>query len=85
MHEINRRWRAVLDESDRDVMMVAEAWVHPTRLPLYLRPDEYHQSFNFDFLETEWEIDAVPKAIDRARHRGGGSARRRPGRCRTTT
>ena len=66
IHEIIRRWRAILDSYDHDVMMVAEAWVHPSRLPLYLRLDEYHQSFNFDFLETEWDIDAVKKAIDRA-------------------
>ena len=56
----------ILDSYDRDVMMVAEAWVDPKHVPLYLRPDEYHQSFNFDFLETEWDIDAVTKAIDRA-------------------
>jgi alpha-glucosidase len=66
LHEIIRRWRRVLDDSGRDVMMVAEAWVHPSRLPLYLRPDEYHQSFNFDFLETAWEIEPVRAAIDRA-------------------
>jgi len=66
VHEINRRWRAVLDSYDRDVMMVAEAWVDPAHVPLYLRPDEYHQSFNFDFLETPWRIDDVKKAIDRA-------------------
>ncbi len=56
----------MLDASGRDVMMVAEAWVDPTRLPLYLRPDEYHQSFNFDFLETAWAIKPVKTAIDRA-------------------
>ncbi len=66
VHEINRRWRGVLDASGRDVMMVAEAWVHPSRLPLYLRPDEYHQSFNFDFLTAPWERDAAVAAIDRA-------------------
>ena len=66
VHEIIRRWRRVLDAADRDVMMVAEAWVHPTRLPLYLRPDEYHQSFNFDFLSAPWERDAAIAAIDRA-------------------
>ncbi len=70
VHEIIRRWRGVLDEyqqaSGRDVMMVAEAWVHPTRLPLYLRPDEYHQSFNFDFLETAWSLQPVRAAITRA-------------------
>lgn len=66
LHEIIRRWRAVLDASGSDVMMVAEAWVHPDRLPLYLRPDEYHQSFNFDFLETDWAIAPARIAIERA-------------------
>ena len=66
MHEINRRWRRVLDESGRDVMMVAEAWVHADRLPLYLRPDEYHQSFNFDFLTCDWDAEQMRPAIDRA-------------------
>jgi alpha-glucosidase len=66
IHEINRRWRAVLDASGRDVMMVAEAWVHPDHLPLYLRRDEYHQSFNFDFLETPWDVDRARVAIERA-------------------
>ncbi|HUF98161.1 MAG TPA: glycoside hydrolase family 13 protein [Ilumatobacter sp.] len=70
VHEINRRWRAVLDSEQallgRDVMMVAEAWVPPDRLPLYLRHDEYHQSFNFDFLETDWDANAARAAIVRA-------------------
>jgi alpha-glucosidase len=66
IHEINRRWRSVLDEADRDVMMVAEAWVSPERMPMYLRPDEYHQSFNFDFLTAPWGLDQAKAAIDRA-------------------
>ncbi|MFZ9042655.1 MAG: alpha-amylase family glycosyl hydrolase [Ilumatobacteraceae bacterium] len=66
VHDINRRWRAVLDASGRDVMMVAEAWVHPESLPDYLRPDEYHQSFNFDFLTTPWSRHEATDAIDRA-------------------
>ncbi len=66
VHEINRRWRAILDASGRDVMMVAEAWVHPDRLPLYLRSDEYHQSFNFDFLETPWDLAAYRSTVDNA-------------------
>lgn len=66
LHEINRRWRRVLDESGRDAMMVAEAWVHASRLAEYLRPDEYHQSFNFEFLETPWDHDRARDAIDRA-------------------
>jgi len=66
VHEIIRRWRRILDECGRDVMMVAEAWVAPDRLPLYLRPDEYHQSFNFGFLVTPWERGSAFAAIDRA-------------------
>jgi alpha-glucosidase len=66
VHEIIRRWRGVLDACDREVMMVAEAWVRPERLPLYLRPDEYHQSFNFEFLEATWEIGEVREKIDEA-------------------
>ena len=62
VHEINRRWRGVLDEYD-DRMMVAEAWVHAKRLPLYLRPDEYHQAFNFDLLETPWLASAFGSVI----------------------
>jgi len=70
VHEIIREWRAVLDEAEaeqqRDLMMVAEAWVHPKRLPLYLRADEYHQSFNFDFLTCDWDAEQMRPAIDRA-------------------
>ena len=70
IHAINRRWRAVLDQASRehgrDVMMVAEAWVSPDSLPLYLRPDEYHQSFNFDFLEQPWGHAGTDAAIRRA-------------------
>lgn len=62
VHEINRRWRAILDEYD-DRMMVAEAWAHAKRLPLYLRSDEYHQAFNFDLLETPWDPQAFSSVI----------------------
>jgi alpha-glucosidase len=62
IHEIVRGWRKVLDEYD-DRMMVAEAWVDPDRLPLYLRSDEYHQSFNFSFLESEWDAEEFRSVI----------------------
>lgn len=65
VHEINRRWRLVLDEYE-DRMMVAEAWVAADRLPLYLRADEYHQSFNFDFLETSWDAAEFAEVIVRS-------------------
>lgn len=62
LHEIVRRWRRVVDEYD-DRMLVAEAWVHADRLPLYIRPDEYHQSFNFSFLECGWEAEEFTTVI----------------------
>ena len=57
VHDVYRTWRAVLDEYGADRMMVAEAWVHQSRLPLYVRPDEYHQSFDFDMLQAEWDAE----------------------------
>ncbi len=63
IHEIVRSWRALLDRYDGDRMLVAEAWVLPERLPLYLRPDEYHQSFNFDFLQCRWTADEFRTVI----------------------
>lgn len=69
LHSIVRGWRSVLDEYD-EAMMVAEAWVAADRLPLYIRPDEYHQSFNFDFLTAPWDAgqmqDVLSKSIEAA-------------------
>lgn len=59
IHEIVRGWRTILNEYSTpgdEKMMVAEAWVSPSsRLARYLRTDEYHQSFNFDLLASEWD------------------------------
>ena len=63
VHEIIRGWRAVLDEYD-DRMMVAEAWVRPDRLHLYVRPDEYHQAFDFDFLRAPWSADEFVSRLE---------------------
>ncbi len=63
IHEIVRSWRAVLNSYEGDRMMVAEAWVDPKRLPLYLRDDEYHQSFNFDFLQADWDAKPFREVI----------------------
>ncbi len=62
VHDINRQWRAVLNEYD-DRMMVAEAWVSEESLPKYLRSDEYHQSFSFDLLMAEWNAEAYRSTI----------------------
>ncbi|WP_296138013.1 glycoside hydrolase family 13 protein [uncultured Tessaracoccus sp.] len=65
VHEVYRRWRAILDEyPGDDRILVAEAWVaNPDRLALYLRPDEMHTAFNFDFLASEWDAEEYRSRI----------------------
>ncbi len=66
VHTYIRQWREVLDASPNNPMMVAEAWVAPERVHLYLRPDEYHQSFAFDFLEASWNHHELTTSIQKA-------------------
>ncbi|MFD8624042.1 alpha-amylase family glycosyl hydrolase [Streptomyces hygroscopicus] len=65
VHEIYRSWRLVLDEYDGDRIFVAEAWT-PTveRTALYVRPDELHQAFNFQYLSAPWEAAELRRLID---------------------
>jgi alpha-glucosidase len=66
LHEIVREWRAVVDEYP-NAILVAEAWVESwERLARYLRPDEYHQAFDFEFMESPWEEETMRSAISRA-------------------
>ena len=44
-------------------MGVAEAWVPAQDLPLYLRPDELANSFNFQFLDSKWDAKILKKNI----------------------
>ncbi len=72
LHEIVRGWRSVLDEYP-GTMMVAEAWVTDLeRLAQYLRPDEYHQAFDFDFLQAPWGAEEMQRAIDESMDAVGG-------------
>ncbi|GAB4012283.1 glycoside hydrolase family 13 protein [Nocardioides ultimimeridianus] len=67
VHDIYRRWRTLLDEYDGERILCAEAWVTPNeRLARYVRPDEMHQTFNFDFLLTPWRAPLQRAAIDRS-------------------
>ncbi|MFJ9866228.1 glycoside hydrolase family 13 protein [Streptomyces sp. NPDC101165] len=47
-------------------IFVAEAWT-PTveRTANYVRPDELHQAFNFQYLGTEWDAKELRTVIDR--------------------
>nr|WP_328823397.1 glycoside hydrolase family 13 protein [Metallococcus carri] len=65
VHEIYQAWRRILESyAGEDRIMCAEAWVEPPeRLALYVRPDEFQQAFNFDFLQAPWEADELRQVI----------------------
>jgi alpha-glucosidase len=65
VHDIYRAWRLILDEYDGDRIFVAEAWT-PTveRTANYVRPDELHQAFNFQYLGAPWEAGELRAIID---------------------
>ncbi|MFI1659872.1 glycoside hydrolase family 13 protein [Streptomyces sp. NPDC020472] len=65
VHRIHQAWRHVLDSYPDQRIAVAEAWV-PTveRLARYLRPDELHQAFNFDYLKADWSAAGLRRIID---------------------
>ena len=66
VHEIYRQWRKIFDSYPGERMSVAEAWVHPSsRAARYVRNDELHQIFNFDFLIAPWEANTLIPAIKR--------------------
>ena len=68
VHEIYRGWRRVADSYDPPRVFVAEAWVHGTeKLARYLRPDELHTAFQFDFLMTPFHAHQLRLAIEDAR------------------
>jgi alpha-glucosidase len=64
VHEIYRGWRALADAYDDPRVFVAEAWVHnPARLAMYVRDDELHTAFNFDFLLAPWLAEPMRDSI----------------------
>ncbi|WP_435177219.1 glycoside hydrolase family 13 protein [Actinacidiphila sp. bgisy145] len=74
VHDIYRDWRRILDEygpvgeaGGQERIAVAEAWT-PTieRAARYLRPDELHQAFNFEYLTAGWGADTLREVIDRS-------------------
>ncbi len=65
VHDIFRRWREVADSYDPPRMFCGEIWVGRThRLTAYLRPDELHTAFNFEFLLSPWRAETMRSTID---------------------
>nr|WP_306896548.1 glycoside hydrolase family 13 protein [Agromyces albus] len=64
VHEVYREWRGVLEQYGPDRILCAEAWVSPlARLAEWVRPDEMHQAFNFEFLAAGWDATRLRKLI----------------------
>ena len=65
VHDVYRGWRRIIDQYAGDRVFVAEAWVpNPLRFAQYLRPDELHTAFNFDFYNAGWNATAIRKVIE---------------------
>jgi alpha-glucosidase len=77
VHEIYRAWRRILNSynpigaagysNDNDRILCAEAWVDSQeRAARYVREDEMHQAFNFEFLLTQWRAGDLRQAVIRS-------------------
>ncbi|MYV51697.1 glycoside hydrolase family 13 protein [Streptomyces sp. SID3212] len=64
-HDIYRGWRAVADSYPDPRALIGEVWLaDPARFARYLRADELHAAFNFDFLGCAWDASALRTVID---------------------
>jgi alpha-glucosidase len=66
LHGIYASWRALADSYDEPRVLMGEVWVpDPSRLNLYLRPNEMHTAFNLDFLTCPWEPARLRDCVER--------------------
>jgi alpha-glucosidase len=65
VHDIYRSWRALADSYPEPRALIGEVWLaDPQRFAAYLRPDEMHTAFNFDYLNCPWNAPALREVID---------------------
>jgi alpha-glucosidase len=65
VHEIFRNWRKILESYPGERAMCGEAYVYPLSLMAkWVRPDEFHQTFNFRFLDAGWNPKKLFEAIN---------------------
>jgi alpha-glucosidase len=65
VHEIFRSWRKILESYPGDRAMCGEAYVLPLSfMAKWVRPDEFHQTFNFRFLDAGWDQQKLVAAIN---------------------
>jgi alpha-glucosidase len=65
VHDVYRSWRAIADSYPGSRVLVGEVWMPDTeRFAKYLREDEMHTAFNFDFMARPWDADQLRESID---------------------
>ncbi|WP_420033431.1 glycoside hydrolase family 13 protein [Streptomyces sp. cg28] len=77
VHTVYRSWRAVADGYQPARALIGEVWLaDPERFARYLRSDEMHTAFNFDYLNSPWEPGALRTVIQDTldAHAGVGAA-----------
>jgi alpha-glucosidase len=65
VHDVYRSWRAIADSYPGARVLVGEVWMPDTeRFAKYLRSDEMHTAFNFDFMARPWDATQLRESID---------------------
>ena len=65
LHELYREWRQIADDYDPPRALIGELWLEDRdRFALYLRTDELHGAFNFEYLAAPWDVEALRACID---------------------
>ena len=65
LHGILRHWRSIGDSYHEPRLFVTEAVVSGSeRMSRYVRPDEMHTTFNFDYLKAGWNARRLREVID---------------------
>jgi alpha-glucosidase len=65
VHDVYRSWRAIADSYPGARVLVGEVWMPDTeRFAKYLRSDEMHTAFNFDFMTRPWNATQLRESID---------------------
>ncbi|HEU5127442.1 MAG TPA: glycoside hydrolase family 13 protein [Glycomyces sp.] len=65
VHDVYRRWREIADSYDDPRVLIGEVWLpEPDRFVRYLRKDEMHMAFNFDFMTAPWTLAAIRDSIE---------------------
>ena len=65
LHDVYRSWRALADGYPGERILIGEIWLPDVeRFARYLRADEMHTAFNFEFLACPWDPARLRACID---------------------